>query len=296
MLDPPTGDQFYIGVEKRPCTLSSTLYRSGYVDFSPLPYKSLVLSDGAHGGPTRRSALEDLIYYYTFVEPPGKACYDSPVAVAGILKRYIASHWMLQLRYSLDLLVKYENTYHRACFFANLSSTLIQNSLRDVQHLNDRVAGWCEQVDRSLGQFKASGTMGSFPGQKTNDPIEDDFTHMLHELRELRARVQTVITSMTGLVSIIETMRMKELSLLAMVFIPLSLASGLFSMQGEYAPGESAFWIYCAVGLSLVLIVFLFAFGLTPCLSLIKTLKAERQALKKASRAGPPKELEDEAV
>lgn len=204
--------------------------------------------------------------------------------MTGVLKRYVASHWTIQLQYSLDLLLKYENSYHRACFFASVSSTLIQNSLRDVQHLNDRVAGWCEQVDRSINQFKASGTSGSFPGQAGNEPTEDDFVHILHQLRELGLRVQTVITSMTGLISIIETMRMKELSLLAMVFIPLGLTSGLFSMEGPYAPGGSAFWVYWVVGLSLVLVVFLVAFGLNPGTTLIKSLKLKRHTSKKAAR------------
>ena len=126
-------------------------------------------------------------------EPPGKAACDSRVAVAGILKRYIASHRKIQLRYRLDLLVKSKNTYRPACFFANLSSTLIQNSLRDDQHLNSRVADWCEQIDRSLGQFQVSGTRGSFLDQTTNDSSEDDFVHMWHELRELITQLQPTL-------------------------------------------------------------------------------------------------------
>ncbi|ETI28964.1 hypothetical protein G647_01416 [Cladophialophora carrionii CBS 160.54] len=294
LLDPPIGDQFYVGLEKRQCTLRSVLYRGGYIDFSPLRQDSLALDHAARAGPRRESALEDLIYYYTQAEPPGVAGYDSPETVTGVLKRYVASHWMIQLRYSLDLLVKYENTYHRACFFASVSSTLIQNSLRDVQHLNDRVAGWREQVDRSISQFKASGTLGSFPGQAANDPSEDDFTHILHDLRELRGRVQAVISSMTGLVSIIETMRMKELSILAMVFIPLGLASQLFSMEDEYAPGKPGFWVYCVVGLCLVLLVFVVAFGLNPGTTLLKTLKLKRRALAKAPTHDRLKEHDEE--
>lgn len=100
---------------------------------------------------------------------------------------------------------------------------------------------------------------------------------------------------MTGLIGIIETMRMKELSLLAMVFIPLSLSTGLFSMQGEYAPGKSAFWIYCVVGLSLVLVVFLVAFGLNPGTTLIKMWKLKQQTSKRISRLNMSNEHDEEA-
>lgn len=286
LLDPPVGDKFYVGVENntRPCTLKNQLYRGGYVDFCPPVQGDFDYDLVAHAGPQRNTALDDLIYYYTRSELASMTDFTSPTAVTGVLKRYVASHWTIQLQYSLDLLLKYENSYHRACFFASVSSTLIQNSLRDVQHLNDRVAGWCEQVDRSLNQFKASSTLGSFPGQIENDPQEDDFVHILHQLRELGQRVQTVITSMTGLVSIIETMRMKELSLLGMVFIPLALTSGLFSMEGEFAPGGSSFWVFWVVGLALVLVVFIVAFGINPWIVFIKSLEFKRHNDKKAAR------------
>ncbi|KIX07567.1 uncharacterized protein Z518_02220 [Rhinocladiella mackenziei CBS 650.93] len=286
LVDPPVGDQFYVGVENSnlPSTLRNRLYRGGYVDFSPPVHGDISSYNAANAGPTRASALEDLIYYYTKSQLAQSTDYSSPNAVTGVLKQYVASHWMILLQYSLDLLLKYENTYHRACFFASLSSSLIQTALRDVQHLNDRVAGWCEQVDRSLKQFKASDTLGSFPGQKRNETSEDDFIHILHQLRELRQRVQTVITSMAGLISIIETMRMKELSLLAMVFIPLGLTSGVFSMEGNYAPGGSAFWVFWVVGISLVLVVFGVAFGLNPGLSLIRSLKFRKQTFKPAAK------------
>jgi hypothetical protein len=283
LLDPPVGNRFLVGPAKTPRTMHSSLYRGGYVDFHPAPTNRLVEEVTNSPQLTRESALDDLLYYYTTAEPPTTYDYTSPVAISGALKRYVASHWMVQLQYSLDLLLKYENTYHRACFFASVSSTLIQNALRDVQHLNDRVACWCDQVDRSIDQFKASRTLGSFPGQSGNDEAQDDFSHLLHQLQRLNARAQTVIASMTGLISIIETMRMKELSLLAMIFIPLSLVSGVFSMQGEFAPGKSSFWMYCVAGLSLVAIVFMVAFGLHPLTTLIKMFNLKRVAGRKTA-------------
>jgi hypothetical protein len=296
LLDPPVGSRFLVGAGKTPRIMHSSLYRGGYVDFHPTPTSLQVEEAATSPQLTRESALDDLLYYYTTAEPPSTHDYTSPVTISGVLKRYVASHWMVQLQYSLDLLLKYENTYHRACFFASVSSTLIQNALRDVQHLNDRVACWCDQVDRSIDQFKACGTLGSFPGQPGNDEAQDDFSHLLHQLQRLNARAQTVIASMTGLISIIETMRMKELSLLAMIFIPLSLVSGIFSMQGDFAPGKSSFWMYCVAGFSLVAVVFAVAFGLHPLTTLIKMFNLERMAGKKTASLKYPGRNSSETV
>ena len=69
--------------------------------------------------------------------------------------------------------------------------------------------------------------------------------------------------------TIVETVRVKELSILAMIFIPLTVASGIFSMSGKFAPGGPSFWVYWVVGVSLVLLVLVVAFGLNPGLALV---------------------------
>jgi hypothetical protein len=45
-----------------------------------------------------------------------------------------------------------------------------------------------------------------------------------------------------------------------MVFIPLAFCTGIFSMNDHYLPGTASFWIYFAVSIPLIVIVFLVAF------------------------------------
>jgi len=79
--------------------------------------------------------------------------------------------------------------------------------------------------------------------------------------------VEYLISFMTGLISIIESRRslqetkvMKALTLLGMIFIPLAFTSGIFGISGKYAAGETYFWVYFAVALPIVLLVFIMAY------------------------------------
>ncbi len=85
---------------------------------------------------------------------------------------------------------------------------------------------------------------------------------MFHKFRRLQKRIATLISSMTGLLGIYEAKRLKELTNLGMLFLPLAFTSGLFSMSGSYAPGGTFFWMYWVVAGPLVLLMFLAVFGL----------------------------------
>ena len=49
---------------------------------------------------------------------------------------------------------------------------------------------------------------------------------------------------------------MKVLTVLGLVFIPLAFTCGLLSMNDRYLPGTGLFWIYWAVALPLIILVF----------------------------------------
>jgi hypothetical protein len=55
-------------------------------------------------------------------------------------------------------------------------------------------------------------------------------------------------------------MRIKTLTLLGMVFLPLGFCTGFFSMSDQYLPGESSFCVYFAVAIPLIVTVFLLVF------------------------------------
>jgi hypothetical protein len=56
--------------------------------------------------------------------------------------------------------------------------------------------------------------------------------------------------------SLFEARSVRLLTLLGMTVLPLSFTSGLFSMSGEYAPGNSHFWVFFAVSVTLIGLIF----------------------------------------
>ena len=289
LLDPSVGDHFLVGsgINQMRRFLPNRLYGGGYVDFSP-PVKTILELANEIARPERNNAFDDLCYYMVHSELTRGLNFSSPAAATTLLKRYVASHWMLLLQYSLDLLLKYEHTYYRTKF-VDISSSSMENCWRDVPYLNARVAGWCEQIDHSIRQFTASKTLGDFPAQSKNDINEEDFVQIYRQFQNLKQRVQIVVSSVSGLISIVDTKRMKELSNLGMLFIPLAFTSGIFSMSGNYAPGGSSFWVYWVVAVPLVVLAFFMAFCLNSgsalvCSRLLKTHLFSILSLGKRSR------------
>jgi hypothetical protein len=270
LLDPPVGEYFYMGSgSKRKLRFTpSRPYRGGFVDFSPL-VKSTLEFDNATTGPERVSALDDLCYYWTHSELTHDLNFNTPAAATVFLKRYIASHWMVLLQYSHDLLHRHQYTVNRASNVTDISASALEHCWTGVQYLNNRTSGWCEHVDSSIHQFTITRTLGDFPGKLENNTAEDDFIQLSHGLHGLKEEITTVTSSITGLLSIYETKRMKELTNLGMLFLPLAFTSGIFSMSGNYAPGGSSFWVYWAVAGPLVLLMFLVVFGLNSGTALV---------------------------
>uniref|UniRef100_A0A8H7K3L3 Uncharacterized protein n=1 Tax=Bionectria ochroleuca TaxID=29856 RepID=A0A8H7K3L3_BIOOC len=83
----------------------------------------------------------------------------------------------------------------------------------------------------------------------------DDYSRSLEQML-------TVATSMVQLLdsrrSILEAVSVRRLTYIALVFVPLSWVSSLFSMSDTYLPGHGRFWVYFAVALPLICLCFLY--------------------------------------
>jgi hypothetical protein len=58
---------------------------------------------------------------------------------------------------------------------------------------------------------------------------------------------------------VLQAANITRLTYIALVFVPLSWVTGLFSMSEHYSPGQEQFWIYFATALPLLLVVLLFS-------------------------------------
>jgi hypothetical protein len=101
--------------------------------------------------------------------------------------------------------------------------------------------------------------------------IDQDFQLIHRRFRSLQTKMQSLISLNTSLASLVgnrqsvleakrsikEAKTMKMLTFLGLGFIPLAFTCGLLSMNDRYLPGTGLFWIYWAVALPLIILVFL---------------------------------------
>jgi Mg2+ and Co2+ transporter CorA len=106
---------------------------------------------------------------------------------------------------------------------------------------------------------------------ETTVAFEEDISLLLKDVDDVSAQTQDLIRALseskqfvTSLIqlfdmrqSVTEAVNVRRVTYIALVFVPLSWASSLFSMAENYSPGGSKFWIYCVVALPLLIMVFI---------------------------------------
>lgn len=113
--------------------------------------------------------------------------------------------------------------------------------------------------------FEDLGSADSAANSISSD-YQYDFQYIYMQLRVLKTRADLLNESLTGLTGILgnkrsirEAKTVKTLTLVALIFIPLSFTSAVFSMSDEFLPGKESFWVFWAVSLPLVIAVLVLA-------------------------------------
>jgi Mg2+ and Co2+ transporter CorA len=96
-----------------------------------------------------------------------------------------------------------------------------------------------------------------------------DFIGIHNNLKSLHRRSGTLASDFNGVAAIVlnrealkeanrsirEARSVRVLTLLGMLFLPLSYASSLLSMATDFLPGAKNFWIYFCIAIPLILVV-----------------------------------------
>lgn len=105
--------------------------------------------------------------------------------------------------------------------------------------------------------------------------IRQDYEQLALDLGAYSHRLEAMVSVATSLVqaidcrrSLIKTINISRLTYLALIFIPLTFVSGLFSMNDRNAPGGNLFRVYFAISIPLCILVFLIAHPPTGTLGL----------------------------
>ncbi|KAF3045806.1 hypothetical protein E8E11_009150 [Didymella keratinophila] len=96
--------------------------------------------------------------------------------------------------------------------------------------------------------------------------VLEDFEVINKDIEDAGRRLENMLPVVTSLVQIIdarqsfaETANISRLTVLALIFVPLSYVSSLFSMNTTNMPGSAHFWVYFAVAIPVTLVVVLIA-------------------------------------
>ena len=109
-------------------------------------------------------------------------------------------------------------------------------------------------------------------------PIRGDYKQIAFGIDTYSHRLEAMVSITTSLIqatdsrrSLTQTVNISRLSHLALMFIPLTFVSGLFSMNNNIAPGGKLFGLYFAVSVPLCLLVFLIVRPRTSTSGLLET-------------------------
>lgn len=247
--------------------MNSVPYQGGYADF----IKFTTLQDVCRtSGPSRKSMLEDICYYWT----NHASCIDvqgDPAVSTIFLKKIIASDYMILMEHGRAMLSTIELSLSRqGQDISELQIAWAEQRWSDLQSWSRRYSEYCENVESIIDSIRVSS-----PEEDTsNDWLSSklDFHVIYRKLCDHKRRSEALISSLTGLAGILgsrqtlkeanrslhEAKRVKILTSLGMVFAPWFLTSGIFSMSDKFLPGAKLFWIYFAVTIPLVLVPVVF--------------------------------------
>ncbi|KAI4622765.1 uncharacterized protein J4E87_006332 [Alternaria ethzedia] len=234
--------------------LENAPFQEGYVDFIPPVPHHQIHTKTKH---PHKSMLHDLLHYYQqhsdlFSEDE----WATPSTSAIFLKKIVAAHYLQLVDYIKAMLPSLELRLTTAWVEEQGQWKSLQTISRRCGNYRDDLEDALLSLDYSLdGQINKSVRLHSH----TWKDCEKDFQYVYFRLKILKERADNLIQAMTGLASIAgnrqnleEAKRVKRLNLLALLFIPLAYTSSLFSMQDNYAPNRSEFWVYWVSAIGVV--------------------------------------------
>ncbi|KAF5964082.1 hypothetical protein FBULB1_12985 [Fusarium bulbicola] len=138
-----------------------------------------------------------------------------------------------------------------------------------IQLIRSSLSRYIQNISETMVQlqnpFEEPGSTNSTPNPQSSE-FQQDFQYIYMELRVLKTQADLLNESLTGLTGILgnkrsirEAKTVKTLTLVALIFIPLSFTSALFSMYDEFLPGRESFWGFWVVSLPLVMAVLVLA-------------------------------------
>jgi hypothetical protein len=252
---------------KLPTSLDNWPYQEGYIDFTSWS-QALKEDIGLQkSGPSRKSAYDDVLYYLSqwVVDSQAK---PTPEVPAMIVKKLALSHTVALIEYIKSILSNVEDGIRRSGHKIE-SFGWLESTLGELFAWNRRVSDYCDHTEAALDSLHISPNESqNITATESNwNRYEEDFRYVHRRMASLKKRTNDLISSVNGLIGILETKRsldeakgVRTLTIVGMLFLPLSFTTGLLSMDQDYSPGGSHFWVFWAIAVPLISLCFFGAY------------------------------------
>lgn len=234
----------------------------GYEDFLDPP--SFHAPTTNWSGPSRVALFDDLIYYWSADSPPGfDAKHLCLLNLAYYPLKIVAGEWVKYAAVMSSSIKEYEySKREKPAFLKELEK--LDTDLRALQSWRRRTMSTKQKLNSILRLLKF---FEGWPNaQEASDSLLQDYQYIERNVSDCGARLESMLPTVTSLVQIVdsrrsfaETANVSRLTVLALVFVPLSFIASLFSMNQDLGPGGHRFWIYFAVAIPVTLVVVLLA-------------------------------------
>jgi hypothetical protein len=248
-------------------------YQGGFVDFSPWPEKKADLfSNGKIKEPPRSSMLDDIAYYWTEVASPNQitAAVNEPSETALYLERIVASSWNILLEYIWKTLNKLDKSLGSFEKPQGKDRKLLDNLAQALANANlwrRRLSWYSDALELNLQSLGISADLEiSRVSRKAHTHDKADFLAILQRWRNCGKRLESLIQVLIGTLSVLQgrlsiegAQLVSALTVLGVIFIPLSYSTNILSLGGNFHPGRAKFWVYFAVALPMLCLVLIVA-------------------------------------
>lgn len=264
LVDPPLGDSYFRSEDKNNAEskvhLNLTPFLGMYENFMDLPKFSETQAWSHQEATKKGGMMDDLVRYWEKAVP---SCFDplDPTiqSLAYYPLRIVAAEWVKYIAVMQRCIKMYEYQGNQ------LDLEKFNMDLRELQGWRRRSMVSQQKIRTVIRHLKSHNS--SNPIHRADvDEILEDFEVIKKDIEDAGRRLETMLPVVTSLIQIIdarqsfaETADISRLTVLALVFVPLSYVSSLFSMNSETMPGSEHFWVYFVVAIPVTIIVFLIA-------------------------------------
>ncbi|CAO2651292.1 Nn.00g095890.m01.CDS01 [Neocucurbitaria sp. VM-36] len=252
--------------------VNTTPYDNGYIDFRSLSDQLKVPC-----GPPRTSLSEDILFY---VQNNSDATDSThPKFLRTFVEKVIASHYLKLARFLQTNVEVVQWQFSRKQDLASFDVSASEEQWSDIQAWERRIAEYQDDLEGIMLQLGIPLVqLTDFSHVHGSSDSRADFQYLMFRYGEIRQRVHTLAGAVTALASLAgnraafktaelslkeaeragyNARSVKMLTILGVVFLPLSFSATLFSMADKYTPGSSNFWVYFAVSFPLLGLVVL---------------------------------------